>query len=155
MHHYQSLIFAKRSMRSAGFTLIELSIVLVIIGLIVGGILVGRELIHTAQLRGVLTEIEKFETARMAFKLKYNCFPGDCASAINFGLGNSGNGNDLIEAYCYYSTSDEPYLYWQHLAAAGLISGNFTGTLVQAEKPIPLPGLMYLRRATLKGLMIC
>lgn len=83
-------------MKSCGFTLVELSIVLVIIGLLIGGILVGRDLIKTAELRAYVSQLEKYSTAVNAFKLKYNCLPGDCASANSYGLGSNGNGNSII-----------------------------------------------------------
>ena len=70
--------------RNCGFTLVELSIVMVIIGFIVGGILVGRDLIHNAELRQVLSEESKLVTAVNTFKIKYNCVPGDCANATTF-----------------------------------------------------------------------
>src|ERR1019366_6843373 len=69
---------------TAGFTLIEMSIVLVIIGLIVGSVLVGRDLIRAAELRSVISEVEKYKTAVMTFKGKYDCLPGDCANATTF-----------------------------------------------------------------------
>lgn len=75
-----------------GFTLIELSIVLVIIGLIVSGILVGRDLIRAAELRADISGVEKFGQAINAFRLKYNCLPGDCANATQF-LEGAYNGN--------------------------------------------------------------
>ena len=59
-----------------GFTLVELSIVLVIIGLIVGGILTGKDLIRAAELRSVQSDKEKIVTAINTFELKYNCLPG-------------------------------------------------------------------------------
>src|SRR5688500_16913565 len=67
-----------------GFTLIELSIVLVIIGLLVGGVLVGRDLIQAAQLRAIVSDIEKYKMAANAFRLKYDCMAGDCAKATQF-----------------------------------------------------------------------
>jgi len=70
--------------KKRGFTLIELSIVLVIIGLIVGGVLVGRDLIVAAQVRKTGTLVEQIQTATMAFQNKYNCLPGDCVNATNF-----------------------------------------------------------------------
>jgi prepilin-type N-terminal cleavage/methylation domain-containing protein len=63
-----------RTTPNKGFTLIELSIVLVIIGLIVGGVLGGRELVKQAELRKVLKEAEQFKTAANAFRAKYNCY---------------------------------------------------------------------------------
>src|SRR5476649_123700 len=61
----------------AGFTLIELSIVLVIIGLIVGGVLTSRDLIAAAQIRAQISQIEKYQTAVNTFRGKYGYLPGD------------------------------------------------------------------------------
>ena len=132
-----------------GFTLIELSIVLVIIGLIVGGVLVGRDLINAAKLRSVITDIEKFNTAANTFRTKYNCIPGDCANATDF-FGQfvncdqwsaspdlstttcNGDGNGRI-ALATPATNwwqhDETMLFWQHLSRAGLVGGNYSGIM--------------------------
>jgi prepilin-type N-terminal cleavage/methylation domain-containing protein len=75
-----------------GFTLIELSIVLVIIGLIVGGILVGRELIHAAEIRSQISQLNAYETATNAFRNKYNCYPGMCTNGLALGLGVNSHG---------------------------------------------------------------
>lgn len=108
-----------------GFTLIELSIAIVIIGLIIGGVLVGQDLIRLAHLRTVTSDIERFRMAVNAFKLKYNCLPGDCLTASNFGLGNNGNGNQFVEAAP--PNHNEKFQFWKHLANAGLIEGSYTG----------------------------
>jgi prepilin-type N-terminal cleavage/methylation domain-containing protein len=95
-----------------GFTLIELSIVLVIIGLIVGGIMTGKILIQQAEIRAAASKLLQFESSYNAFRLKYNCIVGDCINATDFfganyspasglcttpnGLGN-GDGNGLID----------------------------------------------------------
>jgi prepilin-type N-terminal cleavage/methylation domain-containing protein len=71
-------------MKKHGFTLIELSIVLVIIGLLVGGVLVGRDLIHNAQLRKVMSEVNSLNTNVNTFRSKYDCIPGDCQKATTF-----------------------------------------------------------------------
>ncbi|HEU5047681.1 MAG TPA: prepilin-type N-terminal cleavage/methylation domain-containing protein [Rickettsiales bacterium] len=150
-------------MSKSGFTLIEISIVLVIIGLIVGGILTGQELIKASQRRAILSEVEKLKTAVMTFQSKYNAIPGDMANATTFwgdcacGGGwsgslsstatNNGNGNGLIDGsfnggvdgYCdgknYMSVlcDDEPYYFWKHLANAGLINNSYTGTLLSLD----------------------
>src|ERR1700728_113591 len=88
-----------------GFTLIELSIVLVIIGLIVGGILVGQNLIAAAGVRATITQIEKFNTAANTFYNKFGYLPGDipAAPAAQFGFTprgsapGEGDGNGIIE----------------------------------------------------------
>ncbi len=134
---------------TSGFTLVELSIVLVIIGLIVGGVMVGKDLINSAKLRSVITDIEKFNTAANTFRTKYNCIPGDCTNATEFfgqfascgawsaspDLSNStcnGDGNGRI-AQAAPATNwwqhDETMLFWQHLSRANLISGNYSGIM--------------------------
>ena len=67
-----------------GFTLIELSIVLVIIGLVIGGVLVGQQLIHAAQIRQQAAQFESINAAVNTFRTKYNCLPGDCPDATKF-----------------------------------------------------------------------
>ena len=86
-----------------GFTLIELSIVLVIICLIIGGILVGRDLIEASKIRATVSQYEKFGSAVNAFRLKYNGIPGDLLDADAFGFPpitpgpGIQHGNGLIE----------------------------------------------------------
>src|SRR5271163_852919 len=72
------------------FTLIELSIVLVIIGLIVGGVLVGQDLIKAAEIRATVAQVEKYNAAVNTFRTKYNGIPGDIVNtqAAAFGLFN-------------------------------------------------------------------
>lgn len=134
--------------RHSGFTLIELSIVLVIIGLIVGGILVGRDLIKAAELRQVIGTVEKLNTAVSAFRTKYDCLPGDCATATNFfpqrAFCDPGTNVLVIEAPTCNGNGDgaigggavandpvqaESFLFWQHLSDAGLTAGLFTGKI--------------------------
>jgi len=123
------------------FTLIELSIVLLIIGLVAGGILVGRDMIHQAEIRKTISQVQSFETATNTFRNKYNCLPGDCATADQVGLNGecpsstpgctNGNGDDKIGTcysdftYCgtLYTTVAHEYIdYWYHLSAAGFIN---------------------------------
>jgi prepilin-type N-terminal cleavage/methylation domain-containing protein len=75
-----------KSTLTAAFTLIEMSIVIVIIGLIVGGIIVGDSLIHAANVRAAVRQLEEFDTAINNFKEKYNCLPGDCTDAWAYGF---------------------------------------------------------------------
>ena len=120
-----------------GFTLIELSIVLVIIGLIVGGVLVGRDMIRAAELRSIVTDVERYKTAVFTFQEKYNALPGDMADATSiWGVASGGcpngarsgtqtcdgDGNGQVMPWV-----PEVFLFWQHLSNAGLIAGQFSG----------------------------
>jgi prepilin-type N-terminal cleavage/methylation domain-containing protein len=122
----------------SGFTLIELSIVLVIIGLVVGGVLAGRELIKAAEIRGMVAQIEQYRTAVGTFKGKYGSLPGDIsnAKATAFGLGarlgttGLGDENGFIDA-CGNNASNaaacgETTFFWRDLATANLIGDAFT-----------------------------
>ena len=68
------------------FTLIELSVVLVIIGLIVGGVLVGQDLIHAATIRATITQKERFSTAANTFRTKFGDVPGSLVNPTALGL---------------------------------------------------------------------
>lgn len=127
-----------------GFSLVELSIVLVILGLLTGGILGGQELIRAAEMRAIGTEVSKFQTATNTFRDKYFAMPGDMANADRFwgypggsaancpgtaGSGTetcNGNGDGDIDTGSA-SQYGEVFLFWQHLANAGLIEGQYTG----------------------------
>ncbi len=80
-------------MKSA-FTLVELSVILVVIGLVVGGIMVGRNLIESGRIRAQITQISDIETQINTFKVKYNCLPGDCSNATEF-LGTTFGANTV------------------------------------------------------------
>jgi prepilin-type N-terminal cleavage/methylation domain-containing protein len=64
-----------------GFTLVELSIVLVIIGLIIGGVLVGQDMIKAAEIRSTVSQIQSYDTAANTFRDKYEYVPGDVAAS--------------------------------------------------------------------------
>lgn len=122
-----------------GFTLVEMSIVLVIIGLIAGGILTGQELISTATLRAQISQIEKYNSAVHTFQNKYGGLPGDLALnlATQFGFnvygcnGTIGNrdGNGAIDGFWGPSQLilewGEATLFWADLGQAGLIDGTY------------------------------
>ena len=112
---------AKRPKNQAGFTLIEIAIVLVIIGLLLGGVLKGQELINTARVRSLSNNIDGITSAWFSFSDRYRAFPGDYAqAAVNLpNINNDGDGNGLIDG------DDERALVWSHLQAAGYITGSF------------------------------
>ncbi len=119
-------------MRRSGFTLLELSIVLVIIGLIIGGVTVGSELIRQAELRAVTNDITRYMTTVRTFQLKYGTIPGDLKNAssywpncVNIGTGGplstcDGNGDKDID-------TDEIFLLWRQLSQSTIIPGDYRG----------------------------
>lgn len=115
-------------MKKSGFSLVELSIVLVILGLLTGGILGGQSLIKAAELRSVGTEYDAWQTATNIFKDKYMAIPGDMQRADEFWPGVvSGDGNGVISIPAGANLTGEMFTFWQHLAEAGLIAGEYTG----------------------------
>lgn len=142
-----------------GFSLVELSIVLVILGLLTGGILAGQSLIRAAELRSISTDLSRYHTAINTFRDKYFAFPGDFGKATDFfGIrtgsasttgsdtacvsvltSTTGTCNGVQDGLLNNNTAQWPsqplserYLFWQHLALAGLIEGSYTGAYTTA-----------------------
>jgi prepilin-type N-terminal cleavage/methylation domain-containing protein len=126
-----------------GFTLIELSIVLVIIGFIAGGVLVGRDLVRAAEVRATILQIEKYNTAVNTFRQKYGYLSGDIRDpdASSFGFAargqyaGEGDGNGIIEGvtsnsanqnFGVHEAAGETLMFWADLSSAKLIDGTFT-----------------------------
>lgn len=114
--------------RNEGFSLVELSIVLVILGLLVGGVLGGQSLINAAELRSIGVEFQQWQTATNTFKEKYNAVPGDMNIATQYWADTwDGDGDGAVDDATAASTAGENFTFWQHLALAGMISGEYTG----------------------------
>lgn len=116
------------------FSLVELSIVLVILGLLVGGVLSGQALIRASQLRSVITEKDKYIGAYYAFKDKYMALPGDMGNAFSYWGATCGTDTTTLSTGCngdnngQISVESEGLLAWEHLARAGLIEGSYDGS---------------------------
>jgi prepilin-type N-terminal cleavage/methylation domain-containing protein len=112
-----------------GFTLIELSIVIVIIGLIVAGVVAGNGLVRQAKLRSIVSDIDKYKAAINTFKLAHDAYPGDLSNATSYGYTGNGNGDGFIE-----DINTEATYAWNHMAKFGVINGEYTGALSSSPK---------------------
>ncbi len=123
--------------KQSGFTLVELAIVLVIIGLIVGGVLVGQDLIKAAEIRNAANQIEKYNAGAAAFRTKYDALPGDilASRAASFQMlpartnaAGLGDGNGILEGGAANRTGigGETGLFWRDLSFAQMIPDGFS-----------------------------
>lgn len=132
--------------RNHAFSLVELSIVLVVLGLLVGGILAGQSLIRASELRSVTTDFNRYSTAISAFRDRYFAVPGDfydatrvwgrensnadCAThsgaAVSANGACDGNDNGHLDGGTA-GGSTEYHQFWRQLTLAGLIEGNYDG----------------------------
>jgi prepilin-type N-terminal cleavage/methylation domain-containing protein len=114
--------------QQSGFTLIEIAIVLVIIGLLLGGILKGQELITSARVRNLADQSNGIQAAYYGFVDRFRNLPGDWAQAAavqaipNLGAAANGDGDGQIDS----ATWTEPRAAWEQLSRAGFISGTYT-----------------------------
>ena len=112
-----------KSENKKGFTLIEISIVVVVISLVIAGILGGKSLIDSSKKKAIIKEYNEYHKAFQIFFIEYNGWPGDLKTAQDFfGSGvENGDGDGFIEGY------SESFYAWEHLAEADLVRGAFTG----------------------------
>jgi prepilin-type N-terminal cleavage/methylation domain-containing protein len=129
----------------AGFTLVEIAIVLVIIGLLLGGILKGQEMITQAKIKNVINDFNGIAAATASYQDRYRAMPGDELEATTLArwgvtaFGGDGNGV-LCTGTCTATppaynaaaavpatAAPEPNLFWMHLRYSGFVAGPTTG----------------------------
>src|SRR5260221_5015682 len=148
-------IIENRNSPEAGFTLVEIAIVLVIIGLLVGGVLKGQEMITQAKIKNIINDFNGVTVAVTSYQDRYRAIPGDGQNATTRWTTQapaSGNGNGIIAGL--YSANDtsgtggappaaaESNLFWQHLRIAGFVPGLTTGTGSGTPPPNATGGLI-------------
>ena len=117
--------------RQQGFTLVEIAIVLVIIGLLLGGILKGQEMITQAKIKNAMSDFSGISAAYHGYQDRYRQIPGDDLNAATRWTSPTaavaGNGNGVVagtyNATCATAT-DESCQWWDHLRRAGFVAGN-------------------------------
>lgn len=116
-----------------GFTLVEIAIVLVIIGLLLGGILKGQEMITQAKIKNVMADFSGISAAYHGYQDRYRAIPGDDPRATRWTVPGgvvAGDGNGVVagtyNAACSAGTPPESCQWWDHLRRSGFVSGSGT-----------------------------
>lgn len=135
------------SSKQRGFTLVEIAIVLVIVGLVLGGVLKGQEMIRGAKVKNVNNDAQNIISAVSTYKDRYNVMPGDDSlSTIAVASGEAGNGNGRLQ-------DSENEAFWAHLRQAGLMKGS--GTLSPSHSFGGLVEVNENPHANAQGNFIC
>lgn len=162
----QHTMFPSRS--KSAFSLVEMSIVLVILGLIIGGLMTAQYLLRMASIRGTIVQVEKFNASAHTFEAKYGSLPGDIPASeaatqgllVLGGVDGRGDGDGKIEivdpnlipfpcniaqAGIGFISGGETLAFWRHLSDAKMIDGNYgkdlddTGFVATNDMPSYMP----------------
>jgi prepilin-type N-terminal cleavage/methylation domain-containing protein len=137
--------------KQIGYTLIEIAIVLVILGLLVGAVLKADELVTNTRVRNLISQQDEIRAAYFGFLERYRALPGDYGAATTniTGIstaacnGGNGNGNGNIDPA---APGNEMVLVWEHLSKAGLINRTYTCAATETASTTPTsPYSMFLR----------
>jgi prepilin-type N-terminal cleavage/methylation domain-containing protein len=127
--------------KQQGFTLVEIAIVLVIIGLLIGGVLKGQEMITNAKVGKVENDFKGISAAILAYQDRYGVLPGDDPAASTrfagtWSAADNGNGDGAIQgAWNGTVNTLESRKIWKHLRGAGFIKGPVDATAASYQQP--------------------
>jgi type II secretory pathway pseudopilin PulG len=139
----------KNKQSEVGFTLVELAIVMIIIGLLIGGILKGQELVGNARVTATVAQVKGIDGAISTFRDKYSAMPGDMQTpatrlancAAGTPCGRAGTGNGRIDSPAVignaFNQNQEAATSFVHMAAADLISGVQNVAVPQFGQMVP------------------
>ena len=135
-----------------GFTKIELSVVLLVLGLIIAAVLTTQEIVQNRHITKALAAIQDYQTQFQIYQQKNGALPGDDRMAANrfkgFNLTN-GNGNGVIDGpFDAAQPSDESQMLWADLRAAGLVKSQETAS---AQPRNPFHGIYGFQNGAFKG----
>lgn len=120
--------------RQGGFTLVEIAIVLVIIGLLLVGVLQGQEMIENSKIKNLVNNMKGVQAAYYAYQDRYQAVPGDdLLASTRFTGADNGGGNSLIsgsfDSVATPAAANESTSFWQHTRMAGLMTGTATAAV--------------------------
>ncbi|MDP1614089.1 MAG: prepilin-type N-terminal cleavage/methylation domain-containing protein [Sulfuritalea sp.] len=160
--------------RQSGFTLVEIAIVLVIIGLLLGGVLKGQELINSAKIKNLVNDMNGISTAVYAYQDRFKALPGDDTNAatrwasstgVTFPLATASTLGDtqVTGAFDSNVAATESVAFWDELRLAGFLGGSTGQTVVQPQNAVggivgvqTGVGVQGVGAATgLSGLVVC
>ena len=146
----------------SGFTLIEIAIVLVIVGLLLGGVLQGQQLIENSRVRAAVNDFNGVPAGAFSYMDRYRRFPGDDgnAAAVQARGGawatvtSGGNNNGTLDGAIgnTFNPTGELLGFWQHLRASGFIPGNPATTGSAAAPQNPFGGLIGINSSLIQGM---
>ena len=148
--------------QQSGFTLVEIAIVLVIIGLLLGGVLKGQELINSAKVKNLANDFRVVPTYIYAYQDKFKSLPGDDAqvtahvtgaTAATTPAGTQGNGT-INGNWNSTTNTDESRLFWQHVRLANLAAGPTDVTDATYAPKNAVGGTLGINSATTAQLQI-
>lgn len=166
----------QKNMRQSGFTLVEIAIVLVIIGLLLGGILKGQEMITQARIKNVTNDFNGTTAAYFSYQDRYKAVPGDDGNAgarwITYLAKSGGADGSIAGLYAATppadpstmtvdNTQNESVNFWWHLRAAGFIPGPTQGPGAATQPNNAVGGIIgvqsgaFAAPANLTGLVVC